>query len=147
MRIEPSAPKLLLLGVAAMLLGCDKQAPAANDNANATANPAPAGPIASPGGAKVVTSPGEAGAGAMSADFLIGKWSAMGEDCSATVEFRKDGTAVTPVGEAKWTLIGDKLRFDYGDGSNQPPSTVKPLGKDRVETITQSGKKDTQKRC
>ena len=146
MRIETSARALLLLGATAILFACNKQAPAANDSANAAAA-APSANAAAPAEANVASSSAPAAAGAVTTDFLVGKWSAMGEDCRATVEFKKDGTAVTPVGEAKWTLAGDKLKFDYGDGSNQPPSTVKALGSDRIETTTQSGNKDTQKRC
>jgi hypothetical protein len=147
MRIEPNSRALLLLSAAAILLGCNKQAPAANDSVNTTAHAAPANDMAQSDAANVASNSVAAAVGSVTPDFLIGKWSAMGEDCSATVEFRKDGTAITPIGKAKWTLTGDKLRFEYSDGSNQPPSTVRPVGKDRLQTITESGKEDMQKRC
>jgi hypothetical protein len=85
--------------------------------------------------------------GALSADYLVGKWSAMREDCSATIEFRKDGTVTTPLGDGKWTLAGDKLTFDYGDGSKQPASTITVLSADRIEILRGSGGKETEKRC
>jgi hypothetical protein len=137
---------ILFLGAAMILFGCNKQGSAATGNvpagAGASAN------TASPAeGSNVAASPKPEATGTATADFLVGKWSAIGEDCSATVEFRKDGTAVTPAGEAKWTLTGDKLQFDYADGSKHPPSVVKPLGKDRLQTTTESGKTDTEKRC
>jgi hypothetical protein len=99
---------------------------------NQATAPAPAAPTA---------------AGAVTADYMIGKWSAMDEDCSDVLEFRKDGTAVTPIGEAKWTLAGDKLAIDFGDGSKPAPSTIKPLGPNRIEITTSSGRKETEKRC
>lgn len=72
----------------------------------------------------------------------------MGEDCADTIEFRKDGTAATPFGEGKWSLAGDKLVMDFGEGSsNLDPSAIKPLGPDRIEITKASGTKETQKRC
>ena len=71
----------------------------------------------------------------------------MGEDCKDTIEFRKDGTAITPIGPGKWTLTGDQLAMDFGDGSKQKPSTIKPIGPDRIEITTASGRKETEKRC
>ena len=136
---------LLLLGSAtAILLACNKQAPAANASSNATTKSPPAASVEQANDASNVLAKA---AGSITPDFLIGKWSALGEDCRATVEIRKDGTAVTPMGEAKWTLTGDKLKFEYGDGSKQPPSTVRPVGKDRLLTITESGNEDMEKRC
>jgi hypothetical protein len=78
---------------------------------------------------------------------MVGKWSAMGEDCSSTLEFHKDGTANSPIGPGKWTLVGDKLSFDFGDGSTQAPSTIKVLSQDRIEITRASGGKETEKRC
>jgi len=83
----------------------------------------------------------------LSADYMVGKWSAIGEDCSETLEFRKDGMVVTPIGEAKWTLAGDKLTLDYDDESTPTVSTIRPLGPDRIEITTASGTKDIEKRC
>jgi hypothetical protein len=138
---------LLLLGSAtAILLACNKQAPAANSS-SATINAPPANPATPVEQANDASNALAKAAGSITPDFLIGKWSALGEDCRATVEIRKDGTAVTPMGEAKWTLTGDKLKFEYGDGSKQPPSTVRPVGKDRLLTITESGNEDMEKRC
>ena len=101
--------------------------------------------------ASEVTDPAQAAAasptGALTADYMVGKWSAMDEDCSDILEFRKDGTVSTPIADAKWTLTGDQLAIDYGEGSTQKPTTIKPLGPDRIEITTSSGRKETQKRC
>lgn len=85
--------------------------------------------------------------GGLAADFMVGKWSAVDEDCSATLEFRKDGTTTTPIGEAKWTVQGDKLSIDYHDGSEPTVSTIKVLGPSRIEITHASGTKETEKRC
>jgi hypothetical protein len=111
-------------------------------------NAAPANEAAAPANQAAAAAPAApAAAGALTADYMVGKWSAMREDCSATIEFRKDGTVATPIGEGKWTLAGDKLAFDYGDGSKQPPSTIKVLSADRIEITRGSGGKETEKRC
>src|SRR3954447_7246474 len=145
MKIEFRARTLMLFGAAAALLACGKEQAAANASAN-SASAAPAttenATAANTANDTAVSAPG-----AVNAGFLVGKWSAIAEDCKNVVELRKDGTATTPVGEAKWTLTGDKLQFDYSDGSKQPPSTVRPLGNDRIEFTRDSGSKDTEKRC
>jgi hypothetical protein len=83
--------------------------------ANEVVNTAPAKEAAVPANeAAAPAAAVPAQAGALSADYMVGKWSAMGEDCSSTIEFRKDGTVETPIGPGKWTLAGDKLGFDYG---------------------------------
>jgi hypothetical protein len=84
---------------------------------------------------------------AFSADYMVGKWSALNEDCSGTLEFRKDGTVTTPIGTAKWTIAADKLSIDYSDGSAPTVSTVKVLSPDRIELTHASGTKETEKRC
>jgi hypothetical protein len=149
MKTRFHARTLMLLGAAAALPACGKEQAAANDSANAaSAAPATAQKASSASGtAATATQAAGSAPGAVNADFLVGKWSAFGEDCKNTVEFRKDGTATTPIGEAKWTLTGDTLQFDYSDGSKQPPSTVTALGKDRIEFTRDSGTKDTEKRC
>ena len=143
------ARTLVLCGAAAALLACGKEEAAANGTDNAaSAAPATAENASTASAtANTASAATTAAPGAVNADFLVGKWSAIGEDCKDTVELRKDGTAVTPIGVAKWTLTGDKLLFDYSDGSKQPPSTVKALGPDRIEFTRASGSKDTEKRC
>ena len=84
---------------------------------------------------------------ALSADYLVGKWSAMNENCSATLDFRKNGTVTTPIGDAKWTVNGDEVTLNYGDGSDPTTSTIKPLTADRIAVETASGRKETEKRC
>jgi hypothetical protein len=115
---------------------------------NEATNAAPANEAAAPANQAAAPAPAATAApGAVTADYMVGKWSAMGEDCKDTLEFRKDGTMTTPIGDAKWTLNGDKLAIDYGEGSKQPESTIKPLGPDRIEITTSSGRKETEKRC
>ena len=132
------------IAVTALLIGCSKgetpAAEAANDS-EITAT-APAAPAAAPPAAPAV--PAAAGLGP---DFMVGKWSAMNEDCSDTLEFRKDGSVATPFGEGKWTLAGDQLSVDFGEGSKMDPSTIKALSQDRIEISKKSGGKETQKRC
>lgn len=131
------------LAMAASLLGCSKAetpaAEAANNNEITAA--APAAPAAAPA-ATPAAAPADLGP-----DFMVGKWSAMNEDCSDTLEFRKDGTVNTPFGEGKWTLAGDQLSVDFGEGSKMDPSTIKALSPDRIEISKKSGGKETQKRC
>jgi hypothetical protein len=149
MKMQFHARTLILVGAAAALLACGKEQAAANDSAN-SASAAPAtteNAAVATATANTASDATSAAPGAVNADFLVGKWSAIAEDCKNTVELRKDGTAVTPIGEAKWTLTGDELLFDYSDGSKQPPSTVRALDKDRIEFTRASGSKDTEKRC
>ncbi|MGH6729284.1 MAG: hypothetical protein ACREBK_03955, partial [Sphingomicrobium sp.] len=134
---------------AGMLAGCgggaSNEANAANAAAETEAAPAdePTANAVNAAAPAVAT----AADGIVTADYMVGKWSAMDEDCSDTIEFRKDGTVMTPIGEGKWTLAGDKLTFDYGDGSKQPASTIKVLTRDRIEITRGSGGKETEKRC
>ena len=80
-------------------------------------------------------------------DYMVGKWSALPEDCSEVLDFRKDGTVLTPIGEARWNLVGDQLTFHYGDGSSEKPSSIKVLSEERIEITRASGGKDIGKRC
>jgi hypothetical protein len=113
------------------------KADAAISNAAVPATPAaaPATPAAAPA------------TGALTAEFMAGKWSAMNGDCAATLDFMKDGTVTTPIGKAKWTAKGNTLTFDYGDGSKPTVSTVKPVGADKIEFTHDSGAKEIEKRC
>ena len=147
MKIRFYPRTLMLFGATAALLSCGKDQAAANDSMNTASGGSTTAATANAAMNGNVANNSAAAPGAVNADFLVGKWSAFAEDCKNTIEFRKDGTAVTPIGEAKWSLSGDKLQFDYGDGSKQPPSTVKPLGNDRIEFTKESGTKETQKRC
>ena len=136
----------LSLGIAGavLLIGCNKAEPAAGNDTAVVADNAVAAPVVD---TAVPAAAPAAAAGALSADYMIGKWSAMNEDCSDTIEFRKDGTLVTPFGNAKWSLDGDKLSADFGDNSKQTPSSVKVLTHDRIEITKGGGKTETQKRC
>lgn len=131
---------IVLLG-SAILTACGGSGSAnqlSNNAANVSEVPAPA-PEAN------AATP--ASTSAFSADYMVGKWSAIDEDCSATLEFRKDGTVATPIGDAKWTVAGDSLSFDYGDGSKPTVSTIKVLSPDRIEITHASGTKGTERRC
>jgi hypothetical protein len=82
----------------------------------------------------------------LSVDYMVGKWSAFGEDCAHTIEFKKDGTVMTPIGIGKWKVGAGKLTFDYGDGK-PTVSQVEVLGPDRIAWTSMSGGKETEKRC
>jgi hypothetical protein len=115
--------------------------PAATNGAAPAAAPVAPAPPSAPTQAAVATP------ATFDAAYMVGKWSAIGENCSGTLEFRKNGTVTTPIGEAKWTVTGDKLAIDYGDGSSSVTSSIKPLGPDRIEITHSSGTKETEKRC
>ena len=131
----------------ALALGACSQDAATNEDADANAliepaaepvevnAPAAAAPAAVPAGA------------APTADYMLGKWSATEGDCSSTLEFRKDGSVATPIGDAKWTLVGNQLAVDFGDGAKPDPTTVTVLTPDTIETTMKSGRKEVQKRC
>ncbi len=113
----------------------DANAAAGNAAAASAANSAvPATPAAAPA------------AGGLTAEFMVGKWSAFNGDCSKTIELRKDGTADTPIGTAKWTVNGGTLSFDYQDGSKPTVSAVKPVGANEIEFTHDSGTKEIEKR-
>ena len=133
----------MIVAAAAMLAACGGGNEAQADNEAVTVNePAP-----TPEAENLVVPAANTPAGDLSAQYMAGKWSAMGEDCADTLEFRSDGKVTTPIGDANWTLAGDKLTLDYGDGSKPTTSTIKPLGPDRIEVTTASGRSETQKRC
>jgi len=136
---------------AALLAACGGAGDASNAEANAadanaveTANAA--APMANDVAATATPAAAPAGS-APTADYMLGKWSATEGDCSSTLEFRKDGTVVTPIGDAKWTLVGNQLGVDFGDNAKPDPTTVTVLTPDTIETTTKSGRKEVQKRC
>ena len=142
------APRLTMtVLVSAMLAACGGGAESANNAAAEVAADQAAPEVAAANEAAAVTPAAAEVGGAPTADYMVGKWSAMDEDCSDTLEFRKDGSVATPFGEAKWTLAGDQLSVDFGEGSKMDPSTIKVLSQDRIEIIKKSGGKETQKRC
>jgi hypothetical protein len=143
-----NARTLLLIGAAAALAACNKQAAPANESAKATANETAAASTAAPvaNDTAPVTPAAATVGGAPTADYMVGKWSAMGEDCKDTLEFKKDGTVLTPIGPGKWDLVGDKLSFEYG-GERQSPSTIKVLSPTKIEITRSSGGKETEIRC
>jgi len=136
------------LAAALLLAACGKPAPDAANDANAAVEiPAANASQANSAAADAEAAAPVAAGGLVTADYMVGKWSAMEEDCKDTLEFRKDGTVATPIGDAKWTLAGDKLAVDFGEGSKPTPSTIKVLSQDRIEITKASGGKETQKRC
>jgi hypothetical protein len=141
------APTLTILA-AAFLTACGGGGAESANNAAAevAANEPVTEAAAANEAAPVVPATAEVG-GAPTADYMVGKWSAIEEDCSDTLEFRKDGSLTTPIGEAKWTLVGDKMTMDYGDGSKQPASTLKVVSQDRIEITTGGGRTEFSKRC
>jgi len=133
-----------------LLAACGAKSEASNAAGNAAANDvvetanaaAPMANVAVPASAPAAT-----GGTTFSAEYMVGKWSAIDEDCSATIEFKKDGTVDTPIGTAKYKVEGDRLSFDYGDGSKATVSTIKVLSPERIEILRASGGKETEKRC
>lgn len=135
----------LLLKVAALMLvaACGTRESADNwTSANGMSVP---GPVASANelatGAPSLA-PGEDGKA-----FMVGAWSAIDQDCSRRIVFRPDGTVTTPIGDARWAVAGDRLSFDYGDGSKPTVSTVKAIDSNRIEITHPSGSKEIEKRC
>lgn len=139
------APTLTILA-AAMLTACGGAESANNAASEVAVNEAAPEAAVANEAAPVTPAAAEVG-GAPTADYMVGKWSAIDEDCSDTLEFRKDGSLTTPIGDAKWTLVGDKMTMDYGDGSKQPASTLKVLSQDKIEITRGSGGKETSIRC
>jgi hypothetical protein len=140
------APALAVTILAAGLSACGGGADAANNVAAAEpAADAAAAPEAATTNEAAAATP--AAAAGPEAQYMLGKWSAMDEDCADTLDFRNDGKVTTPIGDANWTMSGDKLTIDYGDGSKPTTSTIKQLGADRIEVTTASGRSETQKRC
>ena len=137
------APLLAVTMLATAISACGGGADAANNAAEPAANEAVAPETAVANEAAVAP----AAATGAEAQFMLGKWSAMGEDCADTLEFRNDGKVGTPIGDANWTMAGDKLTIDHGDGSTPTVSTIKQLSPDRIEVTTASGRTETQKRC
>ena len=133
-----------IVAAAALLAACGGDGAQANNDAAAEAavNDAAPAPLA-----ENAAVPAAAATGGAEAQYMLGKWSAMDEDCADTLDFRNDGKVTTPVGDASWTMAGDKLTIDYGEGSKPTTSTIKQLGPDRIEITTASGRKETQKRC
>ena len=97
---------------------------AANAAANATTNAAaPANASADSDGKDPATAGGNvatasAGApGAVTRDFLIGRWTDNG-DCNNTITFSADGTFTVPGGgSGLWVLDGETLTFQGGAGN------------------------------
>jgi hypothetical protein len=135
----------VLTSVALLLAACDSKGDAdANDT---DANAAVEAPAPEANAAAESTPAAAPSDGTFSAAFMVGKWSAMGEDCSSTIDFKDGGVVKTPIGDAKYSVSGDTLTFDYGDGSEPTKSTIKVLSPDRIEITRGSGGKETEKRC
>ena len=137
------APALAATILAATISGCGRGAEANNTAEEAAVKEAPP---AAPAEAPVAPASAEPG-GAPTAAYMTGKWSALDESCADTLEFRNDGKVTTPIGDANWSLAGDKLTLDYGEGSKPTTTTIKVLTQDRIEVTTASGRSETQKRC
>ena len=135
----------VMIAAAIALTACNAKAPTNQVVANAVDNGATS--TANTAAPVVAAAAPATASGALTPEFMVGKWSAMNGDCSATIDFNKDGTVNTPMGKAKWTVKGDTLTFDYGDGSKPTVSTVKPTGPDKMEFTHDSGAKETEIRC
>ena len=136
------------LPIAALLaLGACSQKAATNEAAEANVTIEPAVEPAEVNASAAATPAAVPAGAAPTADYMLGKWSATEGDCSSTLEFRKDGIVVTPIGDAKWTLAGNQLAVDFGDNAKPDPTTVTVLTPDTIETTMKSGRKEVQKRC
>ena len=134
--------------IAALLaLGACSQKAATNEAADANVAIEPAAEPAEVNAPATATPAAVPAGAAPTADYMLGKWSATEGDCSSTLEFRKDGTVATPIGDAKWTLVGNQLAVDFGDNAKPDPTTVTVLTPDTIETTMKSGRKEVQKRC
>lgn len=133
----------LFVAAIMMLAACGGKA----TNANAADNIAAENAAAPANEAAATPQPASASPGGLAADYMVGKWSAVAEDCANTIEFRKDGTVTTPIGEAKWAVSGEKLSIAYPDGSEPTVSSVNVLDPNRIELTHASGTKETEKRC
>jgi hypothetical protein len=147
--MRSNARTLLLIGAAAALAACgtgqgaNNAADAALEAANMESTATGPAELANAG-----VTDASAPSDGFNAAFMVGKWSAIDEDCSDVLEFREDGTVVTPIGEAKWTVASDKLTIDYGDEASKPTvSTIKVLEPNRIEITHASGTKETERRC
>ena len=134
----------LCVAVTAFLTNCNQADPVANAGANTT-NIVAAAPVTEPAAAPAAT-PAAAASGELSADFLLGKWTAMG-DCKDVVEFRKDGVVMTPIGPGKWTLVGDQLTITPDGADKQTPTTISRVDDKTISTLRGTGKPDLQHRC
>ena len=151
---------LKLTTAAAALAGlaaCDALGLSGNDSAggNAAANtvvtntadanaaaPAAGGkdPAAGTSAAASSFTPGDA----VTAAFLFGRWTDTG-DCSQTIEFKDDGTFVTPNGASgMWTLNGDRLTFQ---GSTTVSAQVSAPNADTIMLTHPNGSVGRSTRC
>jgi len=140
---------ILLMTTAILLAACGAKSEADANAADANAPDANAA-VEAPAADAIAADATPAAApadGSLSAAYMVGKWSAMDEDCSSTLEFKDGGVVTTPIGDAKYSVTGDKLSIDYGDGSEPTTSTIKVLSPDRIEITRSSGGKETEKRC
>ena len=139
--------KFALPIAAALALGACSQQAATNNEAEVNLAIEPAAEPAEVNAPATATPAAVPAGSAPTVDYMVGKWSATEGDCSSTLEFRKDGTVVTPIGDAKWTLDGNQLAVNFGDNAKPDPTTVTVLTPDTIETTMKSGRKEVQKRC
>ena len=84
-----------------------------------------------------------AGDGALTRDYLVGRWTNSG-DCGDAIEFRADGSMTGPFGEtAQWELRGDQL-FMVG---NPDPLTVVVIDQATMQTTNPGGTQRRATRC
>lgn len=133
---------ILMISATTLLVACGAKGDA--DANAADANAAVEAPAIEANAATPAAAPSD---GSFSAAYMVGRWSAMDEDCSSTLEFKDGGVVTTPIGDAKYSVTGDKLSIDYGDGSEPTTSSIKVLSPDRIEITRSSGGKETEKRC
>jgi hypothetical protein len=124
--------------------GTNTAANVASSNAAAAPSTAVAD-TAKPGSAPTAEASADAGSGGAALDraYMVGRWTDDG-DCSATTEFRADGTFLFPWGDTgQWTLDGDRLTLT----GNTSPFTIRVIDRDTLERTAAGGAPHRATRC
>jgi hypothetical protein len=95
-------------------------------------------------GGNAVT-PAAAFTGAVTREFLIGRWTDT-NDCNTTVEFLADSTFTVPGGgHGIWALDGDRLTFQGGSGSRS--ARVQAIDTNTITLLQDDGSLGRSTRC
>ncbi|MDP8994498.1 MAG: hypothetical protein M3N07_05885 [Pseudomonadota bacterium] len=115
---------------------------AAGNNATAETNESAGGkdPAGETGNATRAAFTGE-----VTREFLVGEWTD-NNDCSQTIEFRRDGSFVAPggAGEGLWALDGDRLTFQ---GERTISARVQAPDENTITLIHEDGSLGRSTRC
>jgi hypothetical protein len=150
---------LKLTAAAAAIAGlsaCDMLGLNKSESGNGSAATNVAANTAAPGNSSAAAGtggkPGEASAaapasapftGQVNSAFLLGRWTD-NNDCTQTIEFRPDGTFVTPGGNGMWALDADRLTFQ---GSSTISARVQAPDANTITLIHDNGTLGRSTRC